>query len=67
MAVAANGKTTVGQCFLIGVNPEDPRDDFRITSFKLDDGKPVFTFNHTEDGAGNSFVRNIKILEQNHS
>ena len=60
--IAANGKMTVEQCFLMGVNPEDSKDDFRITEFKMENGDPVFAFNHTEDGAGNSFTSRINIL-----
>ena len=59
---AANGKMTVSDCFDVGVNPQDPTDDFRIAEFKMENGNPVFTFNHTEDGAGNSFESKIKII-----
>ena len=59
--VAANGRK-VWECYLLGLDPERADDDFRIVSFALKDGKPVFTFNHTEDGSGASFVPRIRIL-----
>ena len=59
---AANGCRTVGECFELGINPEDPDDDFRITNFEMKDGKPVITLNHTEDGSGNSFLPRVKTL-----
>ena len=60
--VAANGCRTVGECYALGINPEDPNDDLKITDFKMEDGKPVITLNHTEDGSGNSFESRIKTL-----
>ncbi len=59
--VAANGRK-VWECYLLGLDPERADDDFRIVSFALKDGKPVFTFNHTEDGSGTSFVPRIRTL-----
>ncbi len=60
---AANGKLTVAQCYSCGVNPTDPNDDLKITHFEMgDDGKPVITLNHTEDGSGNSFMPRVKTL-----
>ena len=59
---AANGCRTVGECYALGIDPEDPNDDFKITDFKIEDGKPVITLNHTKDGSGNSFEPRIKTL-----
>ena len=61
-SIAANGRRSVAECYVLGLDPEDPADDFKITSFEMVDGKPVFTFNHERDGAGNSFVPRIKTL-----
>jgi len=59
---AANGCRTVGECYALGIDPEDPDDDFRISGFEMKDGKPVITLNHTEDGSGNSFLPRVKTL-----
>ena len=59
---AANGCRTVGECYALGIDPEDPNDDFKISEFKMEDGKPVITLNHTKDGSGNSFEPRIKTL-----
>ncbi len=59
---AANGCRTVGECYALGINPEDPNDDLKITDFKMENGKPVIMLNHTEDGSGNSFEPRIKTL-----
>ena len=59
---AANGCRTVGECYALGINPEDPDDDLKISHFEIKDGKPVITLNHTEDGSGNSFVPRVKTL-----
>jgi len=59
---AANGCRTVGECYALGIDPEDPNDDFRITDFKVNDGKVVITVNHTVDGSGNSFTDRIRTL-----
>ena len=59
---AANGCRTVGECYALGINPEDPNDDLKITDFKMEDGKPVITLNHTKDGSGNSFESRVKTL-----
>ena len=59
---AANGCRTVGECYALGIDPEDPDDDFRITHFEIKDGEPVITVNHTEDGSGNSFEDCVKTL-----
>ena len=59
---AANGCRTVGECYALGIDPEDPNDDLKITDFKMEDGKPVITLNHTEDGSGNSFMPRVKTL-----
>jgi hypothetical protein len=58
---AANGRTEA-ECYALGINPEDPNDDLRITDFKMEDGKPVIKLNHTEDGSGNSFLPRVKTL-----
>lgn len=59
---AANGCRTVGECYELGIDPEDPNDDLKIAEFKMKDGKPVVTLNHTKDGSGNSFEDRVKIL-----
>ena len=59
---AANGCRTVGECYALGIDPEDPDDDLKIADFKMENGKPVITLNHTEDGSGNSFESRIKTL-----
>ena len=59
---AANGCRTVGECYALGIDPEDPNDDLKITDFKMEDGKTVITLNHTKDGSGNSFESRIKTL-----
>ena len=61
--IAANGCRTVGECYALGIDPEDPNDDLKITHFEMGkDGKPVITLNHTEDGSGNSFLPRAKTL-----
>ncbi len=59
---AANGCRTVGECYALGINPEDPNDDLKIIDFKMEDGKPVIKLNHTEDGSGNSFADRVRTL-----
>ena len=59
---AANRCRTVGECYALGIDPEDPEDDFRITHFEMQDGTPKITLNHTKDGSGNSFEDRIKII-----
>ena len=59
---AANGCRTVGECYALGIDPEDPDDDLRITAFRKEDGQPVITVNHTTDGSGNSFANRIRTL-----
>ena len=59
---AANGCRTVGECYALGIDPEDPDDDLKITDFKMDGTKPVITLNHTADGSGNSFEDRVKVL-----
>ncbi len=58
---AANGRK-VWECYVLGIDPEDQDDDFKIVEFKMKDGKPEITLNHTKDGSGNSFEDRIKIL-----
>ena len=36
--------------------------DLRIAAFKMENGKPVITLNHTEDGSGNSLLPRVKTL-----
>lgn len=59
---AANGCRTVGECYSLGIDPEDPDDDLKIADFEMKDGKPVITLNHAEDGSGNSFLPRVKTL-----
>ena len=57
---AANGRK-VWECFMLGVDPTKVDDDFKITRFWMEGGKPMFEFSHSTDGAGNSFVPRIKV------
>ena len=41
---------------MLGVDPTKADDDFKITRFWMEGGKPMFEFNHSADGAGKSFV-----------
>ena len=52
----------LGDCYTLGINPEDPDDDFRITAFRMEGGKPIITVNHTEDGSGESLLPRMKTL-----
>ena len=58
---AANGRP-VWACYAVGLDPSDPLDDFRITRFWMDGGMPMFEFNHTTDGSGNSILPYVKPL-----
>ena len=58
-ATAANGRK-VWVCYVLGLDPTDPSDDFRITRFWMEDGVPKFEFNHTTDGSGKSFLSYVK-------
>ena len=60
-ATAANGRK-VWECYVLGLDPTDPSDDFRITRFWMDGYMPKFEFNHTTDGSGNSFLPYVKPL-----
>ena len=60
-SMAANGRKT-WECYLVGVDPNDASDDFRITAFWMDGDMPMFEFNHTTDGSGNSFLPYVKPL-----
>ena len=59
---AANGCRTVGECYALGIDPEDPDDDLRITHFQMEGGKPQIMLNHTTDGSGESFEPRMKTL-----
>ena len=59
---AANGCRTVGECYVLGIDPEDTNDDLKITAFEMKGGKPEITLNHTKDGSGNSFEDRVKVL-----
>ena len=59
-ATAANGRK-VWECFMLGVDPTKADDDFKITRFWMEGGKPMFEFSHSTDGAGNSFVPRLKV------
>ena len=56
---AANGRK-VWECYLLGLDPEDPNDDFQITRFWMEGNVPMFEYSHTEDGSGVSFVPRIR-------
>ena len=58
---AANGRP-VWACYAVGLDPSDPLDDIRITRFWMDGGMPMFEFNHTTDGSGNSIQSYVKPL-----
>ena len=57
---AANGRK-VWECFMLGVDPTKADDDFKITRFWIEGGKPMFEFSHSTDGAGNSFTPRLKV------
>ena len=46
---------------MLGVDPTKADDDFRITRFRIENGKPMFEFSHSTDGAGMSFVPRLKV------
>ena len=61
-ATAANGRKT-WECYALGIEDlSDPLDDFCITNFWMDGNMPMFEFNHTTDGNGNSFLPYVKAL-----
>ncbi len=60
-APAANGRK-VWACYVTGLDPSDPLDDFRITRFWMNGDMPMFEFNHTTDGSGNSILPYINPL-----
>ena len=39
-AMAANGRLSVAECYVLGVDPDVPTNDFRIVSIEMVDGKP---------------------------
>ena len=59
-ATAANGRRSVAECYLLGVDPERADDDFKITRFWMDGDRPMFEFSHTRDGSGVSFEPRIR-------
>ena len=60
LRTAANGRK-VWECFMLGVDPTKTDDDFKITRFWMEGGKPMFEFSHSTDGTGNSFVPRLKV------
>ena len=46
---------------MLGVDPTKADDDFKITRFWMEDGKPMFEFSHSIDGVGKSFVPRLKV------
>ena len=60
-ATAANG-WKVWECYVAGLDPFDPLDGLRITRFWMEGDMPMFEFNHTTDGNGNSILPYIKPL-----
>ena len=62
LTTAANGRLSVADCFEVGVDPDDPDDDLRITAFWMEGDKPVITVNHTEDSDGNPLQPRLKTL-----
>ena len=61
---AANGRK-VWECFVLGVDPTKKDDDFKITRFWMEGGKPMFEFSHSTDGSGRSFVPRMKVKGMN--
>ena len=60
-ATAANGRK-VWACYLLGLDPSDPLDDFRITAFWMDGDMPMFELSHTTDGGGRSILPYVSPL-----
>ncbi len=58
-STAANGRK-VWECYVLGVDPSDAMDDFRITAFHMDGALPILEYSHTTDGDGNSFLHRIR-------
>ena len=50
---------------MLGIDPTKANDDFKITRFWMEGGKPMFEFSHSTDGAGNSFVPRLKVRGMN--
>ena len=46
---------------MLGVDPTKADDDFKISRFWMENGVPMFEFNHSADGAGESFEPRIKV------
>ena len=46
----------------VELDPSDPLNDFRITRFWMDGDMPMFEFNHTTDGSGNSILPYVRPL-----
>ncbi len=60
-ATAANGRKAWA-CYALGLDPADPLDDFRITSFRMEGDVPLFEFNRTTNGSGVSFLPYVRPL-----
>ncbi len=58
-STAMNGRK-VWECYVLGLDPSDAADDFRITTFHMEGDLPVLEYNHTTDGDGNSFLHRIR-------
>ncbi len=50
---------------MLGSDPTKADDDFKITRFWIEGGKPKFEFSHSTDGTGKSFVSRIKVKGMN--
>ena len=46
----------------VELDPSDPLNDFRITRFWMEGDMPMFEFNHTTDGSGNSILPYVRPL-----
>ena len=46
---------------MLGVDPTKADDDFKITRFWMEGGKPKFEFSHSTDGVDNSFVPRLRV------
>ena len=50
---------------MLGVDPTKADDDFKITRFGMEGGKPMFEFSHSTDGSDKSFVSGLKMKGRN--
>ncbi|MBQ9431684.1 MAG: hypothetical protein IJU44_09055 [Kiritimatiellae bacterium] len=60
-ATAANGRK-VWACYVVGLDPSDPLDNFRITRFWMDGYMPMFVVSPTTNGSGRSILPYVRPL-----